>query len=1061
MDSDGEKGAHVDLIRAAMSELSSEDVVPGGASEVISFSEAPGQVIDRYRLLEEIGEGGMGVVWRAEQLAPVERVVALKVVKRGMDTRQVVARFELERAALARLSHPNIATVFDGGQTAGGRPYFAMEFVPGPPLVESSDQMRLDVRARVRLMVAVCSAIEHAHGQGIVHRDIKSSNVLLPTYADHDSIGQPLSPKVIDFGIAKAVEGDRDVTALMTSDQQIVGTLEAMAPEQADMGTVDARTDVYSLGALLCELLSGSTPFGSLGLANGGYEQVLRSIRLKRPPLASTLASDETAASKRSTTVADLQKSLRRDMDWVIARTLEKEPARRYPSVAELRLDLERYLDGRPVEARPPSVRYRAAKFVHRHRGLTVGVSAALIALIVGLVGTGLSLRRARSAEAATRRTLYYAESLLACDAAASPGGAARVAELCDHWREPVSGRADWRGWEWHYLVSTTRPDVQVIESSAVPCGVDWHPSGDRIAVSCSGGIGVYNSQSGERLGGVELPQDDQYWLMEGVSWGPEGKLVAAAGLGGVIVLDPMKEAVQWTYSASYVSGPAWDPSGDRLLGYGADGDDGDLLFEFDVATGELLRKESGGYQWMGTFDFSANGRWLPSAKSVGRCVVLDSASHEPLFTLDGHLSVLTAARWSQGDAALATAGFDGRVQIWDAATRELRAAIDEYREPVRGLDWHPDGRSIATSCDNKQIHVWDAETGLQRAELSAHARRVDRVAWSPSGDRLASTSQDGTIRIWNMETPSPHRSMATSRSDERARRSTLTWLVGEESLLISSGHGASMPKLDGDFGREVVSVPSRNNAAVSAGGQLVATSSEAAGSSTVELRIWGPKLEGPALHEWSFEWQSGHNRVVTDWHPVRPLLAYAYGEEVRVLDFSSEGPPVEVYSASVDRTLERLAWDPAGERLAAVGFGGEIFLLDTVSGAERTVLKVTDQRLLDVDWSTDGERLAVSSVAGEVLLLDPDGSNILRLAGHSSSAVSVRWHPGGRRVASASRDGSVLLWDTETGELAAKLLEGDPVLALAWDSVGARLAAVTDLGQLHIWDASISLGQD
>jgi WD40 repeat protein len=1060
MTSDGNNGEHVDLIRAAMSELSSEDVVPGSTSEVISFAEAPGQVIDRYRLLEEIGEGGMGVVWRAQQLAPVERVVALKVVKRGMDTRQVVARFELERAALAQLSHPNIATVLDGGQTAGGRPYFAMEYVPGSPMVEASDQMRLDVRARVQLMVAVCAAIEHAHGKGIIHRDIKSSNVLLPKYADHESIGQALSPKVIDFGIAKAVEGERDLTGLLTGDQQIIGTIETMAPEQAAMGAVDARTDVYALGALLCELMSGATPFGNLGLAAVGYEQMLRSIRLTRPPLASTLACDEVAASDRSATVNELQKSLRRDMDWVIARSLEKEPERRYPSVADLRLDLERYLDGHPVEARPPSVGYRMAKFVLRHRGLTAGVSAAMLALIVGLIGTGLSLRRARSAEADALRTLYYAESLLACDAAGSPGGSARVSELCAHWREPLSDSQDWRGWEWDYLNSTTRPDVQVIVSPTVPCGVDWHPDGERIAVSRHGAVDVYNSRNGRRLGGMAPLEGDDSWLFEGVSWSPKGDLVAAAGLGGVVVLNPAEEEVLWTYAAGYISGPAWDPSGSKLIGYGIEGDQGDLMFELDAASGELLQRASGGYQWMGSFEFSADGRWLPSAKSIGKCVVLSATSYEPLFVLSDHLSVLTAARWNGDDTALATAGFDGRVRIWDVASRSVRTAIDGLREPIRGLDWHPDGRSIATSCDNKQINVWDAQTGEQQAELSAHGRRVDRVAWSPSGDRLASTSQDGTIRVWNMGTPAPHRSFASVKSEERAPRTTLSWLPGEQSLLVSSALGAVVASLDGVSGRPIQPTVDRNNGAVSAGGNLVATSSDAAGGSTVELRVWDSTLAAPALHEWTFDWQSGHNRVILAWHPSRPQLAFAYGGTLRVVELPSGGPPVEVYSTPLEKPLESLDWDPAGERLAAVGAGDEVVVLSLKAETTRISLDLLESRLSDVDWSHDGQRLAVCSTDGDVALMNADGSDVQLLAGHSSSAEAIRWHPSGRRIASASRDGTVFLWDTETGQLAAKLVDGDPVLALAWDSAGTRLAAVTDLGLVHVWDASISQEQ-
>ncbi len=1066
MASDGDNSDandQMDLIRAAMAEVAKPDVLEGSASELISFSEAPGQVIDRYRLLEEIGEGGMGVVWRAEQLAPVERVVALKVVKLGMDTRQVTARFELERAALARLNHPNIATVLDGGTTVGGRPYFAMEFVPGASIIAASDKMRLDVQARIRLMLEVCGAIEHAHGQGIIHRDIKSSNVLLPGYAEQTRIGEPLVPKVIDFGIAKAVGEGTGATSLLTEQRQILGTLESMAPEQAAMGQIDERTDVYGLGVLLFELLAGCTPFAHRATEGGGYEKALRLIREERPPFASSVGMDATVAARRSATLPELRKVLARDMDWVIARALEKEPSRRYPTVAALREDLERYLEGRPVEARPPSWMYLSGKFVQRHRGLTLGVSAAMLALLVGLVATVVALGRAQSAERETRRTLYGAESLLACDAVLARGGYARVKEFCDRWVGPKRGNRDWRGWEWYYLDSTTRPDVLSIESESTPCGAAWHPNGEQIAVARYLGVDVYNSRSGERLGGLGWEDGAGPALLEGIAWDPSATRVVASGMGGMIAVEPMTETLLWQYPARYISGPVWLSEGDRIIGFGSEEDQDDLLFEFDPVSGEVTRRVAGGFRWIGSFEMSRDGRQLTSAKATGRCVILDGATYEPLFSLSDHISVLTAARWNKDETSLATAGFDGRVRVWDVDKRTVSLAIDARSEPVRGLDWHPNGRWIAAGSDDKQINIWNVESGEHRAELSGHSERVDRVAWSPTGDRLASTSQDGTVRIWNFDVPSPHRFIVTSSSGERSRHATLTWSPQEDSILVGSPLGASTVRLDDDQVGERIYKRDRSNAAASADGRFVATATDAAGGDSLELNVWDPSLEAPAQCSWFFPWVQNYNHVRFAWHPSLSRLAFSYGGMIRVVDLVDGSPPTEIYRGPGGEPVMDIQWDAAGERLATVSARGQLSVLDPVGeaggGPAHLILQGPDAAFRSVGWSPDGKRLAFSSGAGDVFLMSEDGTELKKLTGHSTSVEAVAWHPSGDRVASASRDGTVLLWDADSGRLVAKLVEGDPVLALSWSAAGTRLAAITDLGLLHIWDASISLG--
>jgi len=405
---------------------------------MIALSEEPGVVVGRYKLLQRIGEGGFGVVYMAEQREPIKRRVALKIIKLGMDTKQVVARFEAERQALAMMDHPNIAKVLDGGATESGRPYFVMELVKGVSLLEFCDEHKLSTVERLRLFCQVCLAIHHAHQKGIIHRDIKPSNVLVTMHDDR------AVPKVIDFGVAKATRHELTEKTVFTRYQEFIGTPAYMSPEQAQFSglDIDTRTDIYSLGVLLYELIVGRTPFDSSELLSGGYDGMRQIIREKEPVKPSTrlktLSGEDlrTTAQLRRVEPSRLPSEIRGDLDWIVMKALEKNRARRYESAFAMARDVECFLDNEPVSAVPPSLSYRFGRFARRHRA-TLGASLAIaVCLVAGtVVSTVMAVRAVRAErqmgesltkELAARRTAQEA----AAEARDAEGRASEEAEI-------------------------------------------------------------------------------------------------------------------------------------------------------------------------------------------------------------------------------------------------------------------------------------------------------------------------------------------------------------------------------------------------------------------------------------------------------------------------------------------------------------------------------------------------------------------------------------------------------------------------------------------------------
>jgi serine/threonine protein kinase len=453
-------------------------------TESLDGEASAGRTIGSYRILEKIGEGGMGEVWLAEQTEPVRRKVALKVIRRGMGSARVVARFEAERQALALMDHPAIAKIHDAGVTSGGRPYFVMEYVHGVPINEYCDRNALTTRERLRLFTEVCHGVQHAHQKAVIHRDLKPTNVIVARIDDRPY------PKIIDFGVAKALAQPLTDRTLHTEYGVLVGTLEYMSPEQADLKSqaVDTRSDVYSLGVMLYELLVGILPFGREEFRNAGFEAMLQKIRREEPPRPSARLStmdgktSEESARNRGVAPTVLRRQLAGDLDWITMKALAKEPSRRYGSANDLAADIFSHLADRPVVARPPSMSYRVEKFARRHRAAVVASSSGVIALLVfAVVMVWQTVRLEFERERVRSQAETAADALYDLDSSEAHGG--EVSFVFDLDRIAPLGDGPDNAAEW--FAEFVRPEGARYEDwkAAIDRGANQKPGGQLLLI--------------------------------------------------------------------------------------------------------------------------------------------------------------------------------------------------------------------------------------------------------------------------------------------------------------------------------------------------------------------------------------------------------------------------------------------------------------------------------------------------------------------------------------------------------------------------------------------------
>src|SRR5262245_5091841 len=698
-------------------------------------AESLGTRVGPYKLLEPIGEGGFGVVYMAEQTQPVRRKVALKVIKPGMDSRQVIARFEAERQALALMDHPNIAHVLDAGATDAGRPYFVMELVRGIPSTEFCDKNHLPVRDRLNLFAQVCRAVQHAHHKGVIHRDLKPSNVLVTL---HD--GTPV-PKVIDFGVAKAMGQQLTDRTLFTSFAQMVGTPLYMSPEQAEISglDVDTRADIYALGVLLYELLTGTTPIDKDRFREAGYDEIRRMIRDEEPSRPSTRLSTlgqaaTTVSANRGLEPRRLTRLVRGELDWIVMKALEKDRNRRYESAGAFAADVDRYLRGEAVHACPPSVAYRLRKLMWRNKAaLAVAVLIGCVLVLAGVLAVGIPLNTAQRdqrdtavtnrdrAERAERENKIRAHFAKATAYRRSGGAGQRfecLAEITQALKLDPSPelRAELRT---EAMAALVLPDMEVTHEwegwTEDSVGVAFDAEFKSYArLDKQGGLTVCRLSDGREEIITRLPAHGKPAF--GGPWmSPDGRLVACAhgevpdgGFGGVRLwkLDGPSPAVLLDVPEGvYKNALAFRPNGRQLAIGHAD----KSVSVYDLATGERVRRLAEG----------------------------STAVHLAFHPRDNRLAL---------------ARRNGGVELFDVDTGKELTAL---RRPPQvswtwSVAWHTDGRRLAAGCNDLKIHVWDTETGAEGMPPWHHGEDGLLVAFTPAGDRLVSAGWGSQTRFWD-----------------------------------------------------------------------------------------------------------------------------------------------------------------------------------------------------------------------------------------------------------------------------------------------------------------------
>jgi WD40 repeat protein/Flp pilus assembly protein TadD len=997
-------------------------------------------VVAGYEVLEEVGRGGMGVVYKARQLG-LNRVVALKMIlSAGHAGPPEVARFRREAEAAARLQHPNIVQVHEVG-LQDGRPFLALEYVDGGNLARETAGQPQPPGAAAELVETLARAVHHAHQKGIAHRDLKPANVLLQRAAGNGSLRSAI-PKITDFGLAKQL----DAVGSQTTSGIMVGTPNYMAPEQATCKSAEIgpATDVHALGAILYELLTGRRPFQG----------------------ATVLDTLEQVRSQEPVSPSQLQPRVPRDLVTICLKCLRKEAHKRYASAEALADDLRRFLEKRPILARPTGPVERAAKWARRRPAVTALLAAVVLVTALGVAGVVWQWRRAEAGrhEAEMARDDAYRAHRVAQDERnqAKVNLYVRLLTLAQQeWLAYRPGRAEQlldecqdglRGWEWGHLKRLCQADLVTCRAHAVAVrSVAFSPDG-RLLASASGAWGtnepgevkVWDAATGREL----LCFREHTAPVMSVAFSPDGTRLASGSAswretpGETKIWDVATGKVFCTLPsfAGSVGCVAFSPDGTRLATAGSDG----RPRLWDSRTGAQIRAFEKHAQSVFSVAFSPDGRYLASASRDGTARVCDTSTGEPLYaSLAGPVDIRGVA-FSPDGQRIATASWDPNVKVWDATTGTEVLSYTGHSRAVLSVAFAPDGQHLASSDFEGSVKVWSARTRKDVLTFRGHEGAVNSVAFSPDGGRLASGANDGTVKVWDtMAEPEPHtlprmpglihglvlrpdgQPLASAGEQRLSNGATGIWVWD-----AASGPGTRL--LPGPAGRF--------NVAFSPDGRRLASTDD---DGTVKVwEVPTAKLVR-TLH--------GHDAAVT---------AVAFAPEGRRLASAGADGAVKVWDADADReplhldghrgAVTAVAFDPEGRRLASAGADGVVTVWDADAGRKLVSLRGPGDEVSALAFSPDGRLLAAGGKDRiidiwdlELDLSEGEVAPPLTLHGHTRAVSALAFSPDGRRLASGSSDETIKLWIPTTGQEVLTLRgQAAPVNRLAFSPDGRLLVS-------------------